>query len=119
MAFFCCAGKCKIWARKTLSEILFNSLLTFIDGTFLFIVMAAALNIKLVADGKLTANFSFFFSLFGLLICFVELVAIAVFLKINFASLNEDRRRNRCGYIYEGLNYVKKGGKALLYPVLY
>ena len=32
--------------------------------------------------------------------------------------MNEKRRIKRCGYIYEGLSYVKKSYKALALPVI-
>ena len=119
MLNFCCIDKCKKWAQKKMNAIVFNSLLAFIDGTFLLIVMGAAINIKLVSDGQLSANFSFYVSIFGLTICILELISTAIFLKVNIATLGEQRRINRCGYLYEGLNYVIRGGMALTYPILY
>ena len=89
------------------------------DATFLLILMNSAINIKKVVDGDISANSSFGFSIFGLICCYVELICTTAFLKFKYASLNEDKTKKRCGYVYEGLNHVKKGGMALTYPLMY
>ena len=119
MASTCCSVKCKDWARRKINSIFFNSLLKVIDGLFLVILMTAAINIKQVKEGKLSKNSaSYSLSIFALVVVFLELICVAVFLKLFQASLKEDKRVKRCGYIYEGLNYAIQGGMALTYPLL-
>ena len=89
------------------------------DATFLLLLMNSAINIKKVVDGDISANSSYGFSIFWLICCYVELVCTTIFLTYKYASLNEDKIKNRCGYVYEGLNHVKKGGIILTYPLIY
>ena len=98
---------------------MYNSILKVTDATFLLILMNAAINIKKFADGDISINSSFGFSIFGLVCCYVELVCTTAFLTFKYASLNEDKVKKRCGYAYEGLNLVKKGGMVLTYPLIY
>lgn len=81
--------------------------------------MTATINIKLVAEGKLDINSCFIFSIVGLLVCLAEIICVALYFGVYYTTLNEERRINRCGSIYEGLNFVVRGGKALTYPLLY
>ena len=98
---------------------MFNSLLVAIDGTFFIICMTASINIKKVLDGTINANSSFGFSFLGLIVCYTELLCTAGFLKFNYANLDDEKKKKRCGYMYEGLKYAKKGGIALIYPLIY
>ena len=34
-------------------------------------------------------------------------------------GLDEEKNKNRCGYIYEDLNYKIRGAFALCYPLIY
>ena len=119
MGIFCCCKKCRKWVHGKIDGIFFNSILTVIDSIFILIVMTAAINVKLVTEGDLPINSSFYASIFGLGVCFIELISVSIFLRVNISSLDENRRTRRCGYIYEGLNFKIRGGKALVYPLLY
>ena len=63
-----CFAKVSPWARKKIKSMVFNSLLTFIDGTFLLIVMTSAINVKFVVDGGIDRNSSYYISILCLLI---------------------------------------------------
>ena len=115
---FKCWHKCKFWAGKKVDAIFFNSILKVIDATFLLIVMTSAINIQKVTEGKIGANSCLYVSIIGLIICFLELICIAGYLKAYQASLLDKKRISRCGYIYEGLNHIKSGYKALVLPLL-
>ena len=79
---FCRIKKCSKCARKKMRGMAFNSLLKVIDGTFLLILMTAAINIKKVRDGQIEANSCFYLSIFGLIVCFGELTCISIYLKV-------------------------------------
>ena len=49
----------------------------------------------------------------------VELLGISVYLRRNRKRLDEESTKNRCGYIFEELNYKIRGGWTLSYPILY
>ena len=116
-----CCPKVQRWSVKKMGGIFFNSILTFIDGTFLAIVLMAAINIKASAEGKVPYDASFTISVISLLVCVGELVAITVFLKLTHkrGKLRDKKSKKRCGYVYTNLNYKVWGGWALTYPVLY
>ena len=119
MALTCCFTKCKEWARKKVNGIFFNSLLAVIDAIFLLILMTAAINIQQVHQGNISIDSSFIVSIFALTVCFLELIFVASILQLYKVSLHEERRIERFGFIYEGLNYNLQGRKALIYPVIY
>lgn len=77
-----CCPKVQRWSVRKMGGIFFNSILTFIDGTFLAIALMAAINMKAAADGKVPYDASFAISVISLLVCVGELVAITVFLKL-------------------------------------
>ena len=50
--------------------------------------------------------------------CIKYIILASVFLFCHKNNLDEERYRNRCGYIYENLN-LENGGWALAYPIFY
>ena len=56
-----------------------------------------------------------------MLVCLIEIVAVSLFLRRIFKrnELNQERHKNRCGYVYEELNHKNRGGWALTYPIFY
>ena len=108
------------WARKRLDGILFNKIIAITDGIFLIVVMNSAINIYKARERKVEINVSYVFSIIALVFCFCMLASIVVFIIRNYANLSDQKKKKRCGYIYSGLNYKKKGqGKALFYPLVY
>ena len=118
---FKCCPKIHRWSKKKTSAIFFNSILTFVDGTFLPLGLMALINIKASADGKVPYDTSFALSIISLIVCIGELVAVTVFLKLKHRrrKLNDKKSKKRCGYVYEELNFKIWGGWALTYPVAY
>ena len=115
----CCFTRSKNWVGVKLEAIFFNSLITFIDSTFLVFLVTGMENVKQAMDGDVPYNYSFWMATIALAICAIEFFAISIFLRCYQKRLDEDKPKKRCGYIYEGLNYKIRGGWALLYPILY
>lgn len=89
-----CQTRCtrvKAWSGKKVDRYFFNSLLTFLDGTFLVICLLALINISHVISGDIPANSSLLASILGLVICAAELVAVTIFLKVRYTKLDDDK----------------------------
>ena len=95
-----CHRNTRNWAKRKLDGIVFNSVLTVIDTSFLLLVMTATINVKNVLDGALEINMSFYFSTFSLTVCLLHLICTTCYLSINRKSLDKDSNKKRCGYIY-------------------
>ena len=54
--------------------------MTFIDGTFLLLVLAAIFNIKQSYEGGVEKDSSFYLAIVALLICALELIIVPIFL---------------------------------------
>ena len=89
MGLFCCSRKCKTWANTKIDGIFFNSILAVVDTSYLLIVMTAAINMKLVIEGELTINASFYASLFGLGVCLIEFICVSIFLRVYVSTLDD------------------------------
>ena len=57
----------------------------------------------------------------SLAICALELLIVPIFLfkKFSNKTLDDERNKKRCGYVYEDLNYEIRGHRTLLYPIFY
>ena len=49
----------------------------------------------------------------------MEPIAVLIFMIRNYKSLDTDKHKKRCGFIYQELNYKVRGAKALSSPILY
>ena len=114
-----CCKRISNWFRDKVDGIFFNSIITFIDSTFLVIFLIGLLHVREVKLGHLEVDNSFWFALSALIVCTLELLLISIFLKCFKGRLDEDWAKRRCGSIYEDLNYRIRGGWALTYPIFY
>ena len=48
-----------------------------------------------------------------------EVFAVTMYLLLRRKQLDSEASKNRCGYIFEELNYKIRGAWALLYPIFY
>ena len=112
--------KVKGFTTKKLHQVFFNVILTTIDGTFLVILLMAAINIKQYASGVIEINSSLFWSVWAVAVFTAELILVSIFLFTNRTRLDDDPRlKKRCGYVFEGMNYKIRGSKALAYFTMY
>ena len=102
-----------------MNETFFNGILTFLDGTFLLIILCGTISIKDTLEGKIPVTLSLYFAIGAMIICTCEFIGIIVFFKRKRNELHKEKNRKRCGYIYEELNYRVRGGWALFYPIIY
>ena len=110
----------KSWASHKFEKILFNPFLAFLDGTFLLLLIMAAINVKHIVDHEDSAkNASFYAAVITLAICAIEIISISIWLACNHKRLDSQKSKRRCGYIYENLNYKVRGIWALAYPIVY
>ena len=114
-----CGAQFERFAKKQLDKVFFNTILAFIDGTFLVIVFMGIINIQQVQEGKVPINESYWIAVCFLTLYALELLALMFFFCCCFKKLNSDRMIKRCGYIYENLNYKIHGRAPLMYPLIY
>lgn len=86
--------------------------------------MIATINLRREAmdeDDSIEMNSSYWFSVAALIICLLEVVLVSIYLKYHFMNktLDKESTKDRCGYIFEELNYKIRGGWTLAYPILY
>ena len=65
----CCLTRAKRWVGVKLEAIFFNSLITFIDSTFLVFLVTGMVNVKQAMDGDVPYNYSFWMATIALAIC--------------------------------------------------
>ena len=115
-----CCLKARKWSKRKLRSFFFNGVLTFIDGTFLLFILTGMINIRQAQNGIVPKNQSFYGAIVAVLMCTVQIIAVTIFFcKNERKQLNRKRYKQRCGYVYEELNYNVRGGWTLLYPILY
>ena len=116
-----CHKKARDYSSKSLNSCFWNGVLTFIDGTFLLLVLAALFNVKQNYEGSVEKDASYYLAIVALLICALELIIVPIFFfrQSKKKKLGSEKNINRCGYIYSDLNYRIRGGWALSYPILY
>lgn len=116
-----CKPSIKKRAKKQVKGCFFNGILTFIDGTLVVILIMGLINTKMVSQGNIEADSSYFFSVLFLIACAAEMILFPIFVLVRFrqGTLDDKKNKKRCGYAYEELNYKIRGGTTLLYPVMY
>ena len=62
------AKKARDWFKKKQDAIFFNAILTFVDATLIVVLLAATINIQSQKGEK---NFSYYFAIVCLAICFL------------------------------------------------
>ena len=111
-----CCKKLQKMANNILSNIFFNGLLAFFDGTFFLIFLTAIINIKQSRDSKVPRNQSFYIAILAIVVCILSILVVSYYLLRNKSGkLNDKKQKKRCGYIYQDLNQTIY---TLFFPIL-
>lgn len=107
------------WFTRRVSGIYFNAMITFIDSTFLIFAVSALINVRTVYEGFLQKDTAYTLSVVSLSILLFELLSVSIFLWCNRRRLDEKYPQERCGFMFNHLNYKIRGDWTLMYPILY
>ena len=114
----CCFQKVRSYSGRRLDSFFFNSLLAFIDGTFLVLLLAATENIIYAIKGEVDVDTSFMFAVTLILLQLGSMIGLIYAFYTRFDNLDDKKNIDRFGYSYQDLNYKVRGWRALAYPIM-